>query len=195
MIPQIIKIVNSKSVVGIERQSWYFNTMIYLQTAGQAINKGLPFSVYGENLIVAAQCVVIIILIWGYDTKIGIVEKLVVLFGLSGYAFILFNPEGFIDEQRWILISQSNVFLTVLSRVPQIWANYKNQSTGQLAFFGIFLSFIGCVARIATVLVETDDIWYLMPFVTALTLNGILTLQFALYWNSTKAKVAEKKDK
>jgi mannose-P-dolichol utilization defect protein 1 len=72
----------------------------------------------------------------------------------------------------------------LLSRVPQIIANYRNQSTGQLAFFTFFLSFLGVIARLGTVLLETDDFLYQLQFILALFLNGIIVLQFALYWNN-----------
>ena len=47
-----------------------------------------------------------------------------------------------------------------MSRLPQIYTNFRNKSTGQLAFFTFFLGFAGSAARLATVLVETDDFLY-----------------------------------
>ena len=72
----------------------------------------------------------------------------------------------------------------MLSRVPQIIANYRNQSTGQLAFFTFFLSFLGVIARLGTVLLETDDFLYQLQYILALFLNGVIVLQFILYWNN-----------
>jgi len=78
----------------------------------------------------------------------------------------------------------------LLSRVPQIMANYRNQSTGQLAFFTFALSFLGTVARLGTVLLETDDFLYQLQFILALFLNGVIVLQFILYWNSKQSTSA-----
>jgi mannose-P-dolichol utilization defect protein 1 len=85
-------------------------------------------------------------------------------------------------------------FIVILSRVPQIYTNFANKSTGQLAFFTFFLSFAGIVARLGTVLVETEDKMLLLQTLSSTALNGILVLQFLLYWNSGK-KVDDKKQK
>jgi len=74
--------------------------------------------------------------------------------------------------------------LSLLSRVPQIITNFRNQSTGQLAFFTFLLSFLGVVARLGTVLLETDDFLYQLQFILSVILNGIIVLQFILYWNN-----------
>jgi len=47
------------------------------------------------------------------------------------------------------------------------------------------LGFGGSLARLGTVLVETDDLIYLISFLVAVSLNGILVLQFVLYWNNS----------
>jgi hypothetical protein len=46
------------------------------------------------------------------------------------------------------------------------------------------LSFIGVIARLGTVLLETDDFLYQLQFILSVVLNGIIVLQFALYWNN-----------
>ena len=59
-----------------------------------------------------------------------------------------------------------------------------NRSTGNLAFVTFFLGFAGSAARLATVLVETDDFLYRLQFIIGTLLNGILVLQFLMYWNN-----------
>ena len=78
----------------------------------------------------------------------------------------------------------------MLSRVPQIIANYRNQSTGQLAFFTFLLSFLGVVARLGTVMLETDDFLYQLQFILSVFLNGVIVLQFILYWNSKQSSTS-----
>jgi len=53
-----------------------------------------------------------------------------------------------------------------------------------LAFFTFFLAFGGNLARLGTILVETDDFLYLLQSLTGVFLNGVLIFQFMLYWNS-----------
>jgi len=49
------------------------------------------------------------------------------------------------------------------------------------------LNFLGGLARLATVLVETDDFMYQLQFIVGVALNGVIVLQFALYWNNVTA--------
>ena len=84
--------------------------------------------------------------------------------------------------------------IVVLSRVPQIFTNFRNKSTGQLAFLTFFLSFAGSAARLATVMFETNDFLFQLTFILSVALNGFIVLQFFLYWNSSQGKIQPKKD-
>lgn len=90
----------------------------------------------------------------------------------------------------WQLVQKSNLMLLVLSRIPQIITNFTNKSTGQLAFLTFLLNFVGGIARLGTVLVETSDFMYQLQFMVGVSLSGIIIFQFFLYWNSEKTKVA-----
>lgn len=74
----------------------------------------------------------------------------------------------------------------ILSRVPQIWNNYSSSSTGVLSFVTFFLGWAGACARLATVLIESDDPLYKAQFCMSTFLNTTIMIQFALYWNSDK---------
>lgn len=89
------------------------------------------------------------------------------------------------------MISSSSGVIIICSRVPQIMTNFRNGSTGQLAFISFMLSFLGCVARLGTVLVETDDIYFQAQFFLSTALNGVIVFQFLLYWNSGDKKVSQ----
>jgi len=77
-----------------------------------------------------------------------------------------------------------------MAKLPQIYTIFCNKSTGQLAFFGFILSFLGAIARTATVLMETDDFMFQLGYIVSVCLNGIITFQFALYWNASPKKSA-----
>ena len=70
---------------------YYIETVMYIQTVGLAISKGISFSVYGENAIICAQNVVIIFMIWSYNKKIGFAEKFLVFTLIGGYFAVLFG--------------------------------------------------------------------------------------------------------
>jgi mannose-P-dolichol utilization defect protein 1 len=64
--------------------------------------------------------------------------------------------------------------------------NYRNKSTGNLSFLTVVLNFGGNIARTFTVLTEAgNDIIFLISNALPIVVNGIILLQFILYWNNT----------
>ena len=76
---------------GISSSMYYIETVMYIQTVGLALSKGIGFSVYGENAIICAQNVVIILLIWSYSKNIGFAEKLLDSACLVSYFTVIFG--------------------------------------------------------------------------------------------------------
>ena len=110
-----------------------------MQTAGFAMAKGLSFSVYGENLIIMVQNFMVILMIWYYNKEINFAESIFMtaIFGFFGYT--LFVPgqlsiemlENFLSAN--ILFSKCELidsFADIGSRIPQIYTNCVEQSTG-----------------------------------------------------------------
>mmetsp|Transcript_2715 Transcript_2715/g.4614 ORF Transcript_2715/g.4614 Transcript_2715/m.4614 type:complete len:173 (+) Transcript_2715:44-562(+) len=126
--PQIIKIITSGSVEGLSSISSYIETVMYMQVAAFAISQGIPFSVYGENLIISAQNFIIIFLIWKYNRKIELTEKFLAFIFLSMYTAVLFTKGNFgvIGPAQWKMISSSTSMLNIAARLPQIMTNFKN---------------------------------------------------------------------
>ena len=56
-----------------------------------------------------------------------------------------------------------------------------------MAFFTFALSWVGSIARLGTVLVESDDFMFRLQYITGTILNTFIIIQFGLYWNSSKA--------
>ena len=55
-----------------------------------------------------------------------------------------------------------------------------------MAFFTFLLAWLGSIARLGTVLVESDDLLFRLQYITGCVLNTLIVLQFALYWNAPK---------
>eukprot|EP00352_Strombidinopsis_acuminata_P005593 CAMPEP_0176372076 /NCGR_PEP_ID=MMETSP0126-20121128/25143_1 /TAXON_ID=141414 ORGANISM="Strombidinopsis acuminatum, Strain SPMC142" /NCGR_SAMPLE_ID=MMETSP0126 /ASSEMBLY_ACC=CAM_ASM_000229 /LENGTH=270 /DNA_ID=CAMNT_0017731785 /DNA_START=23 /DNA_END=835 /DNA_ORIENTATION=+ len=182
-VPQIIKIVSAGSVEGIAVMSYYTEVFMYTNTASFSMHLGLSFSVFGENLVILVQNMIIILLIWNYNKTIGIAQKgaFVVLAGL--YMTILFQDQ-LISEDAWKMIQSSSNVMILFARCPQIYANFSAKSTGQLAFLTFLLNAVGANVRLLTVLVESDNFLYNLQFIVGAVLNTILLLQFFLYWNA-----------
>jgi mannose-P-dolichol utilization defect protein 1 len=80
------------------------------------------------------------------------------------------------------ILYAATIPLTLSSKVPQIYTNFKNSSTGQLSVFAVFNYFLGSTARVFTTMTELDDPLMLAGNVLAATFNGILAIQVIVYW-------------
>jgi len=82
---------------------FYIEIAMYLNTSGYSFHQSLPFSVYGENVFLLGQNLVIIMLFFTYDKSISIVEKLLAPLIIAAYSFILIQDK-FIQPELWQLI-------------------------------------------------------------------------------------------
>ena len=131
-------------------------------------------------------------MVYHYDSTVSIIEKIgfVAFFGVYATWLIM---DTSVPENIWPMVSSSCIIFNILSRVPQIYGNFCAKSTGVLSFVTFLLAFGGAVARLATVLIESDDPLYKAQFIMSTFLNTIIMIQFALYWNSdaNKSKTSE----
>ena len=182
-VPQIISILKAGSTKGLVPFSQYAETLSFLHILGASRHLDLPISVYGETAVIIVQNIIIILLIYHYDKTVSFVEKVFFLGFFAGYGFVLLQDQH-VPEEAWNVLSGSNIILNLLSRVPIIWSNFSNKSTGVLAFATFFLGWAGSVARTATVFIESDDPMYLLQFIVSLFNNTVIQVQFLLYWGS-----------
>jgi len=87
-----------------------------MQTAGMSMATGIPFSVYGEALIIMAQNFIIILMIFNYNKGIGFAEKVIVFLFFGAYGFCLFT--NVFTPEQWVMITGTNTILTVASKLP-----------------------------------------------------------------------------
>ena len=116
-VPQIIKILKNNSVEGINTTSYYVETVNYLSTAALSIHLGLDFWVYGETFVIVIQNLIVILLMWSMNSKIGAVEKVGFVFVTSTISYILFEGTMMTD-QTWALVSSGSILLNMSARVP-----------------------------------------------------------------------------
>ena len=78
----------------------------------------------------------------------------------------------------------------LLSKLPQIWSNFRQGHTGQLSAFTVFMYFAGTLARVFTTIQEVQDPLILWGFLLATLFNGVLALQMVVYWNKTSTSAS-----
>lgn len=109
--------MKAKSCEGVAASSYYFESIMTMNTLGYSVHLALAFSVYGETVSILIQNTIITLLIYTYDKNIGIVEKVGFLACFSGWAAFLLT-DTHVPEHLWPLITSSTIFLNIFARVP-----------------------------------------------------------------------------
>ena len=131
-VPQIIKLLSSQSGAGISFLSYALETSALLTTLAYSARNGFPFNTYGETAMIAAQNVVIGLLVLRYTGKTVLAAVFVAALASAGYS--LFN-EGVVDMQTLTYAQMGAGLLGVASKLPQVWTIYSEGGTGQLSAF------------------------------------------------------------
>ncbi|CAO3681992.1 unnamed protein product [Rhizopus stolonifer] len=161
-------------------------TVSYLITLSYNLRQGNPFSTFGEIMFISLQNVIItnLIFYFGRQQYGKMIGTAITLFSLF-YCLNSVVPPVLLSSLYAVTIP-----LSLASKVPQIYINFKNKSTGQLSVFTVVNYFAGSAARVFTTMTELDDTLMLFGNLLAAAFNAILVLQVVLYWN----KKASKKD-
>jgi len=192
-VPQILNIVKAGQVKGLNIY------MFLLELIGYSINLfynyrlQFPFSTYGENVFMIVQNLVILLLFFQYERGFGFFFILVTT-AYSAFFYGLMN-ENVIDHKMMTLLSAMSIPIFTASKLPQIYTNFRNKSTGELSAITCILQLGGTAARVFTTLQEVDDALVLSGFLLGLALNAIITLQIFWYWSNTNAEKMSKKGK
>lgn len=133
-VPQLLKLLNSRSSRGLSFTSYLLETTSYLCTLAYNFRSGNPPSTYGEIGLIAVQNVIIAALILKYSGKGFAAAALVPIVAAACYA--LFN-DGLIDAKTMGLIQAATIPLSLASKIPQIITVARNKSTGQLSAFAV----------------------------------------------------------
>ncbi|KAK0731332.1 hypothetical protein B0H67DRAFT_639738 [Lasiosphaeris hirsuta] len=190
-VPQIIKLVRSQSADGISFLSYLLESSSYLISLAYNFRNGFPFSTYGETVLVLGQNVIISALVLNYGGKTGLAGLFVAALAAS---FATLFSDQILDMKTLGYLQVGAGALSVASKVPQIAAIWQQGGTGQLSAFAVFNYLAGSLSRIFTTLQEVDDKLILYSYIAGFSLNLVLALQMAYYWNapSPKAKGKQK---
>lgn len=182
-VPQILKLISSRSASGLSFTSYALETTSFLITLAYNIRSGFPFSTYGEVSLILIQDVVITALILIYTKQLPLLGSFLALLAASAYT-LLFSP--IVSHPQLTQLQTLSGLLNIASKVPQIATNYTQGGTGQLSAFAVFNYLAGSLSRIFTTVQEVDDKVILYGFVAGFVLNAVLAGQMVWYWNSSK---------
>lgn len=194
-VPQILKLVASQSAEGLSFVSFALETLGYMISLAYGFRMNFPFTTFGETALIGIQNIIVCVLILAYTGRRPLAGVFVAF--MLGLVYLLTDPakSGLINEQMMTLLQGLTIPLSLFSKIPQVLANFKNKSTGQLSVFSVFNYLMGSLARVFTTIQEVNDPMILASFIGATVLNAILALQVAAYWKNAPKVSDEKKKK
>ncbi|KAH8551509.1 hypothetical protein BGW37DRAFT_493928 [Umbelopsis sp. PMI_123] len=191
-IPQIITILSSRSAQGLSLASYYLETFSCAISLAYNFRQGNPFSTFGETFFLTVQNVIITLMILYYSGQQSLLVASAIGFLL---VFQALSSQTVIPSSIMSILYAATIPLTLSSKIPQIYTNFKNSSTGQLSVFAVFNYFLGTIARVFTTMTELNDPLMLAGNVLAATFNGILVIQVIVYWGKKSEHVPAKPGK
>lgn len=133
-IPQLLKLLSSGSATGVSFLAYLLETTSYAISLAYNARHGFPFSTYGETALIAAQNVVIAMLVLKYQERS--VAAAVFIAGLAAAGWAL-QDDKVVDMKLLGYLQVGAGILSVASKVPQIWTVYQKGGTGQLSAFAV----------------------------------------------------------
>lgn len=189
-MPQIIKIVKSKSGEGINLFSVSLDlTAITIYMAYSFVN-GFPFSSWGDTFFLAIQTVLIGVLVLYYSGKVAQGFLYLVVYLLA--CFVLMG--GLTPLNILWKLTSVNIIIVVSGKLLQAWTNYQNGHTGQLAAVTLIMLLAGSAARIFTSIQETGDLISVLTYVASTIVNAVLVVQLVYYWKATEEMRSKKSE-
>eukprot|EP01119_Soliformovum_irregulare_P008326 TRINITY_DN21454_c0_g1_i1.p1 TRINITY_DN21454_c0_g1~~TRINITY_DN21454_c0_g1_i1.p1 ORF type:complete len:222 (+),score=65.46 TRINITY_DN21454_c0_g1_i1:43-708(+) len=189
-VPQILAIVRSGSVRGLSFSMYILELVGYTISLAYNYNNGYEISTYGEYVPISVQNIIIIGLLFSYTKQLPIFVALMAVEAASVY--VLFS--GLVSMRTQEILQASTIAIFSVSKIPQIYANFKARDVGQLSSITVLLQFGGSMARVLTTVAKVPDPTILLGFVIGAILNGTLLAQ-VLIFGSKPIKAETKKTK
>ncbi|XP_076750022.1 mannose-P-dolichol utilization defect 1 protein homolog [Xylocopa sonorina] len=189
-VPQIVKLLQSKSAEGINIFSVLMDLFAITATVSYSFISGFPFSSWGDGIFLSLQTLAIAVLIMYYSGNMIHATAF-----LAAYLSIIIAATSGLTPVEVLWFCQTmNIPIVLTSKLMQAYTNYSNGSTGQLSAITGFLLFFGSLARIFTSYQETGDVTMIVTYTCSTSANAVLALQILYYWNvDTKSKSKMKK--
>ena len=120
-LPQILKILAAKDVTGLTPSAFYMEAVLYLSSTIYNLLRGYPLATWGENLVILAQNIFLVLLLWMYYTPTIPVST---RFGLVlVFAAMAMGELSIPKEFQWLLAS-AGIPVSIVARIPQVRNHY-----------------------------------------------------------------------
>ena len=124
-VPQIVACYRAKSVQGLSATSIYASLLAPMTYTIYSIRQGNEWHTWAENVVLVAQNMVLIVMVWMYSTpKVPHSTKSMVCSFIVGLAVMSYS----VPDSHQYLLPLMNIPFLLSSRIPQIMENFKNGS-------------------------------------------------------------------
>lgn len=134
-VPQILKLLNSRSSRGVSFISYALETASLLITLSYNARQNFPFSTYGESALIAVQDVVVGVLVLAFAGRQAAAAAFVATVAAAVYGLLI--DESLVDAQTMAYLQAGAGILGIASKAPQIWTVWQEGGTGQLSAFAV----------------------------------------------------------
>ena len=135
-VPQILKLLNSRSAAGVSFSSYALETASFLITLAYNARQKFPFSTYGESALIAVQDIVVAALVLVFSGQAATAGAFLAAVGGVVYA-LMFSGETIVDQTMMGYLQGGAGILGIASKVPQIITIWQQGGTGQLSAFAV----------------------------------------------------------
>lgn len=188
-VPQILKILNHKSIRGLSMVAFELEVIGYTIALAYCLHKGLPFSAYGELAFLLVQAIILVAIIYYFSQPMRTTTW------IRAFLYCTIAPTilaGQIDPLLFEALYASQHAIFFFARVPQIWENFTNKSTGELSFLTSLMNFAGSMVRVFTGLQERAPMSVVMGSVIGILTNGTILSQIIIYQRQHPKKEKKK---
>lgn len=183
-LPQVYKIYKSRNVYGLSLAMYGVETITQYISILYHIQNNYNISTYGENISFFVSNIIILILYYKYTNNRKTKKQVILWLILPLLMTTLYT-----QSKALTLLQSMNTPLYVISRLPQIYSNYKHANTGQLSSITFSANFIGSCIRIYTTATQLNNNHVLQTmFITSLVCNAVLLGQIYYYKDNTNKK-------
>ncbi|GMI82660.1 hypothetical protein like AT4G07390 [Hibiscus trionum] len=177
-LPQIMKVLKHRSVRGLSLVAFELEVVGYTIALAYCLHTGLPFSAYGELVFLLIQAMILVAVIYYFSQPLGISTWIRALLFCALAPTVL---AGRIDPVLFEALYASQHAIFFFARVPQIWKNFSNKSTGELSFLTCLMNTAGSLVRVFTSIQEKAPPSVVGGSVLGILTNGTILSQIIIY--------------
>ncbi|PRQ60849.1 putative mannose-P-dolichol utilization defect 1 protein [Rosa chinensis] len=190
-LPQILKILEHGSIRGLSILSFELELVGYMIALAYCLHGGLPFSAYGELAFLLIQALILVAIMYYYSQPVSIKRWMTALLYCGIAPTIL---AGRIDPVLFEALYASQHAIFLFAKIPQIWQNFSNKSTGELSFLTNCMNFGGSMGTESFHQhPRTSPKSVLLGSVLGVATNAILLSQILIYQKPKSRAEKEKK--